>query len=169
MAFDKTAQYQAYSMASQTVSKTRQVVMLYDGAIRFMKQAREAIVDTRIEDKFNLLNKTSEIVVSLQGCLDFENGGDIAQILYDYYSSLDARILNIHRTNNLEMVDSVIDNLKQMRDAWGNIDSMGEAKSEADTPEVIEVSEEEVVSSPAATARPSDIEALAAAAVFVSA
>jgi len=122
MSFDKKAQYQAYNLASQTVRKTKQIVMLYDGAIRYLKQAQLAINEKRIEDKFNLLNKASEIIVSLQSCLDFDNGGEISHILYDYYSSLDARILNIHRTNNLEMLDSVIANLKQMRESWHSID-----------------------------------------------
>ena len=38
-----TGLYKAYSRANHTVSKTRQVVMLYDGAIRFMQQAAEAM------------------------------------------------------------------------------------------------------------------------------
>ena len=132
MTYTKHAQYNAYSAASQTVPKTKQIIMLYDGAIRFMKQARHAIEERRIEDRFHLLNRASEIVVSLQACLDFDNGGEIAHILFDYYSSIDARILNIHRSNDLKLCDSVIDNLKEMRDAWQNIDTaMSEEAEEA--------------------------------------
>lgn len=123
MAFNKQQQYNAYNLATQTVPKTRQVVMLYDGAIRFMKQARQAVEENRIEDRFNLLMKVSEVLIGLQGCLDFENGGEIAPILYDYYSSLDARILYVQRTNDLKILDSVIAELKQMRGAWGNVDA----------------------------------------------
>ncbi|MDG1286030.1 MAG: flagellar export chaperone FliS [Rickettsiales bacterium] len=123
MAFGKTDQYNAYYMAAQTVSKTRQVVMLYDGAIRFMQQARLAVEETRIEDRFNLLNKASEVLLGLQGSLDFDNGGNVAPLLYDYYSSLDARILYVQRSNDLKILDSVIAELKQMRGAWGDVDS----------------------------------------------
>lgn len=135
MSTTKSAQYGAYSAASQTVPKTKQIVMLYDGAIRFMQQAREAIVEKRIQDRFNLLNRAADIVISLQGCLDFENGGEIAPILYDYYSSLDARILNIHRSNSLELCDSVIDNLKEMRNAWRTIDDQMSGSGETHTQE----------------------------------
>jgi flagellar secretion chaperone FliS len=118
----KTAHYQAYSVASQTMPKTRQIVMLYEGAIRNMQQAKEAITEKRIEDRYNLLIKASEIVIALQSCLDFEAGGDVAQVLYDYYSSIDARIMTIHRSNSLEMCDRVIAELKEMRDAWQEVD-----------------------------------------------
>jgi flagellar biosynthetic protein FliS len=72
--------YQAYAAATQTVAGTRQVVMLYDGAIRFVQQAKEAIRERRIEDRYNLLMKASGIVSGLQNCLDFERGGKIAKI-----------------------------------------------------------------------------------------
>ena len=111
--FNKTQQYNAYNMASQTVPKTRQVVMLYDGATRFLKQARQAIDENRIEDRFHLLNKASEVIVGLQACLDFENGGEIAQILFDYYSSIDARILYVQRKNDGKILDAVIAEVKK--------------------------------------------------------
>lgn len=123
MAFDKKQQYDAYSMATQTVPKTRQVVMLYDGAIRLTKQARQAIDENRIEDRFNLLNKASEVLIGLQGALDFTNGGNVAPLLYDYYSSLDARLIYVQRTNDLKILDSVTKELRMMREAWGDIDS----------------------------------------------
>ena len=37
--------YNAYQRASDTVSQVGQVVMLYDGAINFIKQAKEAILE----------------------------------------------------------------------------------------------------------------------------
>ncbi len=131
MSLDKTSQYQAYNIASQTAPKMRQIVMLYDGAIRFMRQAKLAIEEGRIEDRYNLLTKASEVILGLQGCLDFERGGEVAQILYDYYSSLDARILSIHRSQSIETCDSVIADLKEMRDAWEAIEANNSPESES--------------------------------------
>ena len=84
--------YQAYAAATQTVAKTKQVVMLYDGVIRFLQQAKEAISEKRIEDRYNLLIKASAIISGLQSCLDFEKGGDIAKVLYNFYVNIDGRI-----------------------------------------------------------------------------
>lgn len=122
--------YQAYAQATQTVAKTRQIVLLYDGVIRFVQQGRTAIIEKRIEDRFNLLIKASEVISGLQACLDFEKGGEIAKVLYSFYSSIDSRIFSVHRTNSIETCDEVIAELKQMRDAWHDIDQQQKADEE---------------------------------------
>ena len=121
-------QYKAYATANMTVGKIRQVVMLYDGAIRFVQQAGQAIEREDYETRFNLLIKVSEIVSGLQSSLDFDNGGDIAQLLYDYYASLDARIFSVHRSNDMKMLEGVTKELRMMRDAWHEIDQADSAK-----------------------------------------
>ncbi len=123
--------FQAYNQAMHTVGKTRQVVMLYDGAIRYLQQARQAIEENRIEERYKLLVRVSEILMGLQSALDFENGGNIARILYDFYSSLDARLTKIQRTNSLSICDDVIEELKQMRGIWHDIDAQSADSSTA--------------------------------------
>lgn len=130
MKITKNNQYGAYATATQTVAQTRQVVMLFDGAIRFMKQAKEAIARKDFEERYNLLVKTSEILMGLQGALDFEKGADIAKILYGYYASIDSRLFAIHRTNDLAACDHILKELKEMRDAWEHVDSRQTVKSE---------------------------------------
>ncbi len=119
---------QAYKDASHTVSKARQIVMLYDGMIRFLKQACEAMKGQRIEDRYNLLVKTANIVMGLQGSLDFDQSKEVATTLYDYYSSVDARIMTLHRTNSIEDCEALIDDLKQMRDVWSHLDAPQDAE-----------------------------------------
>lgn len=114
--------YQAYAAATQTVAKTKQIVLLYDGIIRFVQQAKEAIREKRIEDRYHILTKANEIIMGLQGCLDFENGGQIAKILYNFYTNISGNIYAIHRTNSIESCDEVIAELKKMRDVWDEID-----------------------------------------------
>jgi flagellar secretion chaperone FliS len=128
--------YQAYVNATQTVAKTKQIVMLYDGAIRFVQQAKEAIRENRIEDRFKMLVKATDIIGGLQACLDFENGGDIAKVLYSFYASAEARLFAIHRSNSIEACDEVINDLKQMRDVWQEIDqkSSGGGASDQSAP-----------------------------------
>ena len=134
MVFDRSSQYQAYNLATHTVPKTKQIVILYDGVVRFMQQAHEAIQENRIEDRFNLLVKASEIIVSLQACLDHENGGEIARILHDYYSSIDMRILSVHHSGSPEMCERIIKELRDMRSAWHHIDTNVEHQPAAAAP-----------------------------------
>lgn len=124
--------YQAYATATQTVSPVRQIVLLYDGVVRCVQQAKEAIEQKRIEDRYHLLIKASELIGGLQGCLDFDNGGEIARILYSYYSSIDARLFAIHRTNSIEECDGIIHDLKAMRDSWNEIDHNNSAGAKGD-------------------------------------
>lgn len=116
------AVYKAYSRANHTVARTRQVVMLYDGIIRFMKQARQHIEENDIENRFKKLVKSSDIVIGLQSCLDFDTGGESAKILYNYYSDIDMRIMELHRSGDIAECDSIIHDLKEMRDVWDHID-----------------------------------------------
>lgn len=125
--------YQAYAAATQTVARTRQIVMLYDGAIRYIQQAKEAIRAGRIEERYHLLVRASDIIAGLQGCLDFENGGDIARTLYQFYAALDGRLFSVHRTASLDTCDGIIADLKQMRDVWQEIDKSISAVGTATT------------------------------------
>lgn len=131
MSPDMTDQYRAYSTATRTAPKLRQIIMLYEGVIRFMQQARLAIEENRVEDRYNLLTRSSEIILNLQACLDFENGGQVAQTLHDFYSSIDARILSIHRSRSEELCDSVIRDLKEMCQVWREIDEKGTGEGDA--------------------------------------
>ncbi len=129
----RKTQYRAYNAAKQTASKTRQVVMLYDGVIRFVQQARHAIEEKNYEERYKLLVKASEIIIGLQGSLDFDNGGDVARQLYDFYTSIDTQLMAIHRTNSLEGCDEVIDSMKTMRDEWSRIDTLREETGKDET------------------------------------
>ena len=128
--------YAAYQNASQTVPKTRQIVMLYEGMVRFLQQAREASMEGRIDERFNKLAKTSDIVVALQGSLDFEEGGEPAQVLYEFYSQIYRQINEAHRAKaeDVSAIDGVINELKVMRDTWDTIDRGDDATKTAQAP-----------------------------------
>lgn len=114
--------YRAYANATMTVGKVRQIVMLYDGVIRCVRRAIEAIGQADYETRFNQLAKACEIINGLSNSLDYENGGEIAPLLGDYYASIDARLFTVHRTNSIEVCNAVIRELRMMRDAWDEID-----------------------------------------------
>lgn len=123
-----TQQYRAYANAAMTVGKLRQVVMLYDGAIRFVQQAADAIEQKDYAARYNLLVKATDILSGLQSSIDHESGGEIAKLLYDYYASLDARIFAVHRSNDSKALEAVLKELRMMRDAWHAIDQAEKAQ-----------------------------------------
>ncbi len=114
--------YQAYSKASHTVPKTKQVVMLYDAVIRNMQQARAAMEEQRIEERYHKLVKASDIIIGLQACLDFDQAEQAAQVLYEFYSSMEMRINGLHRSNDAQLCGELIEELKEMRAMWDRFD-----------------------------------------------
>lgn len=127
-------QIKAYTRATHTAARTRQVVMLYEGMIRFLQQAKEAMEQNAIEQRYLKLTKASDIVVGLQACLDFENGGTTAQVLYDFYGMIDRRIFALHRSNDAAACGALIEELRQMRDVWDEIDRGAATAKTAKTP-----------------------------------
>ncbi len=133
--------FHAYSRATHSVGKTRQVVMLYDGAIRFLQQAKVAMEGGDINERYNKLARTGEIVMGLQSCLDFDSGGDTAKVLYDFYASVDMRILALHRTNDAVACEQILGDLKDMRDVWDRIDRGATAAAQVAPAEPAEADE----------------------------
>ena len=70
-----------------TASSEQILIMLYDGAIRFIRQAKNAIDDGRRADKSIAIGKAMAIVTEFSNTLDYEIGGEIAidlSRLYDF-------------------------------------------------------------------------------------
>ncbi|MBY0354898.1 MAG: flagellar export chaperone FliS [Rickettsiales bacterium] len=114
--------YHAYRRAIHTVGKSRQIVMLYDGVISSLQQARDAMAQGRAEDRFNLLSKASQIVMGLQSSLDFDSGKLIAATLYDFYSGILFQMNSMNRHNDMAQCQAVIEEIKSMRQVWDEID-----------------------------------------------
>lgn len=108
----------AYGSAAQSVPPLRQVVMLYDGAIRRVREARQAIGEGRIEDRFHAVQKAAAIVDGLHASLDFERGGDIAHLLDRLYIYVSLRLQQINTANDARICDEVIARLGELREAW---------------------------------------------------
>lgn len=115
------AHYGAYKAARATASKPKQVVMLYEGVIKFLQQAQTAIVQHDVETRFVALTKAADILQGLDSCLDFDNGGDSAEILHDFYQDLHYQINRVHQTGDAGRCESILSSVREMLDVWRNI------------------------------------------------
>jgi flagellar protein FliS len=105
-------------------SPAERVVLLYDGAIRFMMIARKAIEDSQIQVRYDNAVKARNIISHLQETLDMEKGGEIATNLDNIYTYLLAQFPEVDK-NNIEAVDEILKHLKILRESWAKI-AMGE-------------------------------------------
>lgn len=117
-----------YTSANHTQSKLRQTILLYEAAIRYVSLAKTSITNNNINERYNLLEKANSIVTGLQSALDFQKGGNVAILLEDFYFSMSMRITNIQLSNDLDMCDIVINELKIMCDSWKYIDDNNGSK-----------------------------------------
>lgn len=117
-----TAGYGAYKDAREMTTKTQQIVLLYEGIIAFLRQAKDAIEHSRIEERYQRLTKAGDVILGLQNSLDFKSGGDMAHGLYDFYSDQLSALHRIQSTNDPAQCDAVIKSFKDMLDAWRQID-----------------------------------------------
>lgn len=69
----------------ETASPEALILMLYDGALKFMSQAEFAFEDGNIEQTNNLLLRVQAIFTELLTSLDKEKGGEIAVNLERLY------------------------------------------------------------------------------------
>jgi flagellar protein FliS len=111
----------AYGQAAETLAPARQIVLLYDGAIRRIREARHAIEARRINDRYQALAKATAIVEGLQGCLDLERGGAIARNLDQLYTYLVLRMARINLENDVGICDELTARLSELRDSWARI------------------------------------------------
>ncbi len=120
-AFARARAFAAYEYAVDTIPPLRQIVLLYDAAMRRVREARRAIEEGRIEDRFHAVARATAIVDALHKCLDFEKGGEIATILDLYYTDLALRLQDINIRNDVAACDEVLTRLADMRAAWAKL------------------------------------------------
>ena len=97
------------------------VVMLYDGALRFLTQAQDAMRARDIRARHVALDKTLAIIGHLQSTLDTERGGNISVELDRLYSYMLGRLLEGAAQNDVSALGEVSKLLADLRDAWHTI------------------------------------------------
>lgn len=111
----------AYGQAAQTLAPAKQIVLLYDGAMQRIKEARKAIEAKRINERYIAVTKAAAIVDALHACLDHEQGGEIAQNLDRIYTHIAFRLQNINLSDDPAICDELIARLGELRAAWAEL------------------------------------------------
>jgi flagellar secretion chaperone FliS len=102
----------------ETATQEEILLMLYDGAIRFLVIAKKALADKDIEKYSNHLIKTQQIVLEFMNSLDIELGGETAQNLYNLYEYFHYRLVQANIKRDVTMVEEVLDHLRNLKKTW---------------------------------------------------
>jgi flagellar protein FliS len=111
-----------HQTATLTAPPGQIILMLYDGALRFLDRALSGFGH---EDPAQLnmsvnnnLQRAREIIRELDWALDIERGGDLALTLHRLYEYFDARIETSNLKKQRTGIEEVIKHLGVLRDAW---------------------------------------------------
>lgn len=129
-------------VATETASPEQLVLMLFDGVIRFLEQARSGF---RLDDPLefnstihNNVTRAQAILRELDGSLDMARGGKFAETMRALYDYMDRRLHDSNLSKTEEGIVEVAGRCTVLRDAWAQA-LCGEAKpgetAEAQMPE----------------------------------
>ncbi len=109
------------SSAVLTATQGQLIVMLYDGANRFLVQAATAMRGGNIEAAHKKLRRAETIIAHLRASLDFEQGGQIAQDLLSIYVFCTSYLNSARVGRDAEKIEQVAGLLTQLRGAWAQV------------------------------------------------
>lgn len=122
MATQLAASRSAYQRSAVlTASQGQLVVMLYDGAHRFLCQASIAMTGRDVADAHRKLRRAEAIISHLRNTLDHEQGGEVAFRLERIYGFCLRRLNEARVRRDSQMVEQVDVLLLELRESWSKI------------------------------------------------
>jgi flagellar protein FliS len=96
------------------------VVMLYDGARRFLRQASIAMREGQVERAHNTLRRSELIIAHLDGTLD-DDQGQLPERLHAIYQFCLAHLNLARMQQDPTKVEEVSELLGELREAWAQV------------------------------------------------
>jgi flagellar secretion chaperone FliS len=115
--------YKAHAL--EGASGVELTIALYDGIIRFMRDAIEAVERKEVEQRRWAVKRAMDIVIHLQATLNKDVGGKPAEALSDFYVAMFALMLQGSQANSRKKFEQVIANVRNVRDAWKRVTAEG--------------------------------------------
>lgn len=115
----------------KTANPEKLLMMLFDGGLKFLKQARDHMEKKEMKEANNKLQRSQAIVVELMNSLDTKQG-EVAEnlmLLYDYMLN---EMIQANVKKDVEKIDGVIQMMRDMRQTFNEASQ----KAKADHPQI---------------------------------
>jgi len=110
--------YNAYKNNSVNyASKEQLLLMLLDGAVKYAKIGRQAILDKDIQKAHEYLARTQDIFVELMVSLD-TNAGEWAVQIFSVYEFIKDRVGYANLKKEVAVMDEIIPMIEEVRYTW---------------------------------------------------
>lgn len=112
--------YQSYQTnAVQTASPGELTLMLYNGCLKFIAQAKKAIEDKDVEARNTNLLKAQKIIQELMVTLNMEY--EVAKSMMTMYDYMYRRLVEANIKSDVTILEEVEGYVKEFRDTWKQV------------------------------------------------
>ncbi|MBU8771537.1 flagellar export chaperone FliS [Cytobacillus oceanisediminis] len=112
--------YQSYQQNSvNTASPGELTLMLYNGCLKFIHQAKKAIMDKNIEAKNTNIQKAQNITQELMVTLNMDV--EVSQNMMSLYDYMNRRLMEANIKNDTGILDEVGGLVTEFRDTWKEV------------------------------------------------
>ncbi len=128
---DKKKMYRKSALASysdidvetktESQSPAQLILMLFDKACVLLRQANENLTHEEVEAFDKATTHAMQIIIALRGVLDMEQGGEVAQSLYDTYTSIAASLFKAKNDKDGESILKLYTAMSELREAWQTV------------------------------------------------
>jgi len=101
-----------------TADQGKLILMMYDGAIGFLQQARQRLEARDIPGKGLYIGKAQSVIAELNSCLNLEKGGQIAVSLETLYLYINNQLSMANIKNSTQHIDNALRVIKELREGW---------------------------------------------------
>jgi flagellar protein FliS len=114
--------YAAYRSAEiETISQRDLIVLLYQGAERFLEAGRQAMELHQLETAMVQCRRAKEIFIELLSTLNFEVGGEVAKQLKELYAFLVLQITEASMRKDPQKITAIMPIIATLREGWQQI------------------------------------------------
>jgi flagellar secretion chaperone FliS len=130
------AQQQYVTTQVGTADRLQLVIMLYDGAISFLGQAREKMASQDAAGKGLFIGRALDIIAELNASLNFQASQELSANLFHLYNFMTSHLTKANLNWDRQAIVEVVELLQQLRGAWvevahrarrGELEENGEA------------------------------------------
>ena len=113
-------QYQAYKDNSvNTASPGELTLMLYNGCLKFIKQAKKGMESNNIELKNTNIQKAQKIISELMVTLD--QNAAVSEEMMSLYDYINRRLIEANIQNDAEILNEAFGLVEEFRDTWKEV------------------------------------------------
>ncbi|MDR7435653.1 MAG: flagellar export chaperone FliS [Armatimonadota bacterium] len=103
---------------AETASPLRLVVMLYDGALRFLEEARVSFERNEVDSGKERIRRVERILLALMDALDHRHQQELANSLMQIYQYIFSLLERATARSDVRPLEDAVRVLRPLGDAW---------------------------------------------------